>query len=358
VALLAAVALHVVLIVVLMAWLKPAQAATPPRQQLIMLEVVQPPPLPVPVPAPVPSPTPLPPQPQKPPKPPKKQNRPPRRPRPPAPLPNKAPTTPGPRLSLRMRGLDLTLKADPAGDTSVGDARTITMKVPPGRSAPRAEDEAGRVKARVDSWLARTQARNNAKSGQGHPYLYNVLRALDRNFEPTLAMIPKVKRRAPPAYLRAYKAATRRFMKMGSALPFEPGNMGVEVIPPKLLEGLAEIEQAVRDDGGQQLTAEICLRLNPGAVPEVETRSGCGVRKLDALAASALDTALRQLAGAAPADVPPGRACYTFTVRFGRDLPRLGLSCAFDTTLGKFDCSLPGREWMNKQVALDALYLR
>ena len=58
VALLAALALHLVLIVVLMAWLKPAQAATPPRQRLIMLEVVQPPPLPVPKPEPVPSPRP------------------------------------------------------------------------------------------------------------------------------------------------------------------------------------------------------------------------------------------------------------------------------------------------------------
>ena len=352
-ALLAALALHLVLIVVLMAWLKPAQAATPPRQRLIMLEVVQPPPLPVPKPEPVPSPRPLPPQPIKPPKPAKKSNLPPRRARPPAPLPSEAPTTPRPRLSLRMRGLDLNLKADPAGDIPA-----ITAKAPKGRGTPRTEDEAGRVKARVDGWLARTQARNNAKSGQGHPYLYNVLRALDRNFEPTLAMIPKIKRRAPPAYLRAYKAATRRFMKMGSALPFEPGNMGVEVIPPKLLEGFAEIAQAVRDDGGQQLTSEICLRVTPGDVPEVETRGSSGVRKLDALAASALNIALRQLAGAAPADVAPGRACYTFTIRFGRDLPRLGLSCAFDISLGKFGCSLPGKEWMNKQVALDALYLR
>ena len=252
-----------------------------------------------------------------------------------------------------MRSLELNLREDPAGEPRAAPPRDA----PTQKGGPPGERQGNRVKGRVDGWLARTQARGNVQSGRVHPYLHNVLRAMDRNFEPNLAMIPKTRRKAMPAYFRAYQAAAQHYAQMGQALPFEPGNMGDEVTPPKMLAGLAEIGAAVREEGGKKLTAEICLLMRPGALPQVDSRRRCGVPRLDRLANKALETALRQLAHPAPPDMPPGRACYTFTVRFGRDLPRLGLSCSLDLTQGKFGCGLPGGEYLSKQVRLTHLFL-
>lgn len=353
-ALLAALALHLLFLFVLMAWLRPAQAAARQETRLVMVDVIHT--------LPELAPKPEPPQPPRPLKAKRSRSRPPRSPRSTpshdtAPPPPRGEPAPGsePELSLHMRApaLDLNLQQDPAGETPGGAHRDA----PPGERAPGAESEASRVKGRVDDFLARTQALGNVRGGRAHPYLYNVLRALDRNFEPDLSMIPKTRRKAIPAYFRAYKAAATHYANMGQALPFDASNMGDEVIPPKMLEGFAEIEQAVREEGGQVLTAEVCLLMRPGAMPRVDTRRRCGVRELDRLTNQALDAALRQLARPAPTDMPPGRACYSFTVRFGRDLPRLGLSCGLDLALGTFSCGLPGGEYLAKQVNLTRLYL-
>ncbi len=246
-----------------------------------------------------------------------------------------------------MRALDLDLQRDPRGDVA---------PAPPTKPGP-GEGEASRVKRRVDRFLGDAQARGAARSGRAHPYLFDLLRAVDRNFEPDLSLIPKVKRRAPPAYFRAYKAAIKQFMKMGSALPFDPSKMGEEVTPPKLLVGQAMIAEAVMKEGGQLLTNEICVEAKPGALPVVASRRRSGVRALDRLADRAMATALRQLHDPAPADMPRARACYRYEVRFGRSLPRIGLSCSFDITLKEFGCKLPGGEFLTKKVGLARLYL-
>jgi len=257
---------------------------------------------------------------------------------------------------MRPSSLDLSLQRDPSSETPTPPGETPGL---PGETPGLpAEPESTRAKRRIDNWLAQTQARNRVKSGRVHPYLYNVLRALDRHFQPTLAMIPKIKRRAGPAYMRAYQAAVSEYNKMGEALPFDPSTMGVEVIPPKMLEGFNQIEEAVGESGGQQLTAELCLRVRPGEPPRLDSTSRCGVRALDRHVRRSLDAALRQLAAdpGPPPDLPPGRACYSFRVRFGRSLPRIGLSTAFDLILGAATGKIPGGEWFNRRVSLELLY--
>ena len=348
--LLAALALHLLLFLIL-SRLGLAHAARLERS--VEVELIH-----VPQPQHQPQPQPQPqhqPQPQSRPQPqPQPQKRPAPKSRPPKPDPRSRsrsrPPAPDP-LSLGMRSpsLDLSLQRDPAPEAPTAPGETPAL---PG------ESESARMKKRVDGWLARTQARGRVESGRVHPYLYEVLRALDHNFQPTLAMIPKIKRRAGPAYLRAYKAAVSQYNSMGQALPFDPSIMGETVTPPKLLEGFNQIEQAVGETGGQQLTVELCLRVQPGEPPRLDSSRRCGVRALDRHARRALDTALRQLAAAAaaPSDLPPGRACYNFRVRFGRDLPRIGLSTAFDLLLGAATGRLPGAEWFNRRVSLELLY--
>ena len=207
----------------------------------------------------------------------------------------------------------------------------------------------------MDRWLGADQAASNVAHGRVHPALYDLLRRADRNYGPTLAMVPRRMRRPRRAYYRAYLAAVEQFNKMYSALPYDSHSTGEVVMPLKLLAGNRLINEAVIKNGSQQLATEICLAAEPGRAPAVKSVHPSGVGALDRLAREALVKAFP--VGPLPADLPRCTACYRFGVAFGRTLPAPYSGCTFTGLLHNFKCTDQGSEFFFKKVRLVKVYL-
>jgi len=254
-----------------------------------------------------------------------------RRPRPPH-----SATAAGPAMSLRMRGLDLS----PSPDLFAAEA-------PRAGPAPRRDDgatEAARVKARIDGWLKEDAGRRYVAEGRSDPALFTLLRRVQALFSPTEQMIPARARHAGREYLRAYAAGIEAYNKMGRAMPFDHGDYGQEVTPPKMLEGSAQINQGVAKNGSAHLITEICISTPRGARPVVDRQRASGSRAFDDHARRALETALARV------DLPAVAACYRFDLAFGRSLPTPSL----DYLCGVW--SNPGGKRMSHSVRLVAAW--
>jgi hypothetical protein len=243
-----------------------------------------------------------------------------------------------------MRPLDLSPSADLFAGEVPQDPRGRTLSRPRGDER---EDEASRVKARVDRWLREDEGRRNVRHGRAHPALFAVLRRAQRLFAPTEKMIPGRLRDPKREYLSAYTAGIAAFNKMGQALPFDYHDFGQEVTPAKMLAGNAFIKKHTVSEGSQELVTEICIEAVPDGRPLVKQQRSSGAKAVDRHARQAMD---RALARAMPADLPQTAACYRFKVAYGRVLP----TPSVDYLCGLF--TSPGGKYMTHEVRLVAVW--
>jgi hypothetical protein len=214
----------------------------------------------------------------------------------------------------------------------------VVLEAPP--APPRGPSRWDKGMAR----LARAEAaRANQAHGKAPPQAFDLLREIERRYQPSHALVADLSR-AEAGKSREGQRWLGRYL--GGFLEQRPGE-GARPFAPDAAFRRA-LESAALD-----WAARVCVGFDEAGAPEVELEAPSGIAALDRLAREiVVQAADRRRAGLSHAV----RACYKFSARLARVPPVPILACGFDAHW-RPECVYPLKELASTRVELDGIEL-
>ncbi|MCK5797437.1 MAG: hypothetical protein KAI47_09660 [Deltaproteobacteria bacterium] len=276
---------------------------------------------------------------------------------------------------MRSSRRSLDLNVDPASILRPGTSRSASPSSAPPKTDTRTQ--AQRLKARLDTSLARERALRNVAVGRVPPLLYGVERDAKKMFRPTWTLsendaskvgtMGDTTKRLLRALGRSYLKALRKYATGN------PDSVREESKRTKMLDGYASVMRVTTKSAAGfscDVCADIVGTLRAARNVTLHLKQSSKRPRFDRLAISALKKALRIRTGVARLNAPKHpekreltatsrpakrhrlRACYRFIAKYYRVPPIPMVGCQFDEVKLTLRCYYPGKKILNADVSL------
>jgi hypothetical protein len=267
--------------------------------------------------------------------------------------PGTAAPVPGPTASMQLRTGAARLALDAGTLDRFERDGVIAPTVAPTDPRPARGPS---FSQRLAAQLREANGRVNVEQGHVQPFLYDVVRAAQRDFKPAEGRLyadprsPNTVARAARAWAHEAFIADPRYLAWQRSFAAKQAAAHGGALDEA--DVLRKYGQMIDDNaaGNAPIASVICVVLRPDAAPRIEVSASSGNGELDRVAI----TSLTRAAGRQPLDpgLRPQRACYHFAAAVERAAPLFISGCTFDEAKLTWGCYYPAMKVLRTNVTL------